>query len=405
MSAIRPNQPRSAMTLDEQSFEGLLSAAFTIQEHNKRRTQTQPTVKPVAETVEPVVESAAETDAAPEPEPSAVPLQALPETHRTCPHCGAAKADEAGRCGNCGLEEFRPGERLQRNWASMWLKSQEQGLWPERSPEHGETIRKIGESVHQELPPVASQGASRIQAENHFTGPVMEPTVRDESRLGQSALGRSALGQSMPGRVTDEQPIEESRIDVQSALGGALEKAHWNSDAHEPDSSEAVALDTIEHEDAELDIQPHDLPAEENVAYLEAADTPSEADSLPLRTSILPRLADIRVTLRFHRADLYLGLAVFVALVALLWPAASAPKRASLSLWERALVTMGIAEAPAPVIHLQGDPSIEVWVDPHTALYYCPGAEPFGKTKDGRLSSQRDAQLDRFEPASRSACE
>ncbi len=386
------------MTLDEQSFEGLLSAAFTIQEHNKRRTQSP-------QTVEPITESTPETDVASEPEPSTVPLQSLPEPSHTCPHCGAPKAEEAMHCGNCGLEELRPGERLQRNWASMWLKSQEQGLWPERSPEPGETIRKIGESVHHEPPPAASQGASRIQTESHFAGPVLERNVSDESRLAQSALGRSASGQSMPAHIVDEQPIEESRIDVQSALGAALEKSHWSSDAHEPDPTEAVALETIEHENAELDIQPHELLAEENAAYLEAAYPPSEADSPPLRTSILPRLADIRVTLRFHRADLYLGLAVFVALAALLWPAAGAPKRASLSLWERTLVTMGIAEAPAPATHFQGDPSIEVWVDPHTALYYCPGAEPFGKTKDGRLSSQRDAQLDRFEPASRSACE
>jgi hypothetical protein len=70
------------------------------------------------------------------------------------------------------------------------------------------------------------------------------------------------------------------------------------------------------------------------------------------------------------------------------------------------LVAIGIAaEAPAPAIHLQGDPGIEVWVDPHSALYYCPGEEPYGKTADGRLSSQHDAQMDRFEPAGRSACE
>jgi hypothetical protein len=388
MSTIRPNQTRSAMTLDEQSFEGLLSAAFTIQEHNKRQKQAP-------QTVEPVVESAPEAEVAPEPESPAVPLHASPEPTYVCPHCGASKVDETTRCGNCGLDEFRPGERLQRNWASMWLKSQEQGLWPERSPEPGETIRKIGESVHHELPPPTARDASRIPTESHFARPVPEHIVSDPSSLGQSTLRHSM----------DEQSVEEPRIDVQSALGTTLEKAPWNLDTHEPDPTQAVALETIAPELAELGIQPHELPAEENVAYLEAANAPSEVDSLPLRSSVLPRLADIRVTLRFHRADLYLGLAVFVAAAALLWPTAGAPKPASLSLLERTLITMGIAEAPATAVHLQGDPSIEVWVDPHTALYYCPGAEPFGKTKDGRLSSQRDAQLDRFEPAGRSVCE
>ncbi len=110
--------------------------------------------------------------------------------------------------------------------------------------------------------------------------------------------------------------------------------------------------------------------------------------------------------LHFQRADLYLGVAVFVAAIALLWPAAGAPQRAALGPWERALVALGIAEAPAaPVVHLHGDPGIAVWVDPHSALYYCPGEEQYGKTTDGRFSSQREAMMDRFEPASRSACE
>jgi hypothetical protein len=111
------------------------------------------------------------------------------------------------------------------------------------------------------------------------------------------------------------------------------------------------------------------------------------------------------VTLRIHRADIYLGVALFVAVLALLWPAAGSPRRAALSLWDKSLIELGIAEAPAPVVHLLGDPAIQVWVDPHTALYYCPGAEQYGKTVNGRLSTQRDAQMDRFEPAGRTPCE
>jgi hypothetical protein len=117
------------------------------------------------------------------------------------------------------------------------------------------------------------------------------------------------------------------------------------------------------------------------------------------------RLTDLRVTLRFHRANLYLGAAIFLAALALMWPTVSEPQRASLSPMERALVAIGIAEAPAPVVHSTGDPGINVWVDPHTALYYCPGEEEYGKTADGRVSSQHDAQMDRFQPAGRAPCE
>jgi hypothetical protein len=121
--------------------------------------------------------------------------------------------------------------------------------------------------------------------------------------------------------------------------------------------------------------------------------------------SLIQHLADFRVILRVHRSNLYLAGAVLVAALALLWPVADSPRRAALSPLERMLVAMGLAEAPEPAVHLQGDPGIEVWVDPHTALYYCPGEEQYGKTADGRFSSQRDAQMDRFEPAGRSTCE
>jgi hypothetical protein len=41
----------------------------------------------------------------------------------------------------------------------------------------------------------------------------------------------------------------------------------------------------------------------------------------------------------------------------------------------------------------------------HTALYYCPGADLYGKTPGGKFTSQQDAQQDQFEPANRKACE
>ncbi len=62
------------------------------------------------------------------------------------------------------------------------------------------------------------------------------------------------------------------------------------------------------------------------------------------------------------------------------------------------------AEAPdAP--EYKGNPETQVWVDLHTALYYCPGADLYGKTPKGKFTTQRDAQLDQFEPAYRKACD
>src|SRR5208337_2213504 len=128
MPSNRPN-----LTLDEQSFQGLLSAAFIIQEHNDRLKQARPTQ--------------AEPEARREPDANSV-----------CPHCGALKPADGSRCESCGLDELRPGERLQRNWASMWLMSQEQGLWPERSPEIREGMRKGVPALDAEGRPRAQTG-------------------------------------------------------------------------------------------------------------------------------------------------------------------------------------------------------------------------------------------------------
>ncbi|HSS96142.1 MAG TPA: response regulator transcription factor [Terriglobales bacterium] len=52
----------------------------------------------------------------------------------------------------------------------------------------------------------------------------------------------------------------------------------------------------------------------------------------------------------------------------------------------------------------EGNPDIKVWVDLHTAIYYCPSASLYGKTPKGKYARQGDALEDHFEPAGRQAC-
>jgi hypothetical protein len=113
--------------------------------------------------------------------------------------------------------------------------------------------------------------------------------------------------------------------------------------------------------------------------------------------------------LRFHRADVYLVLAIVVSTFAMVWvlsatPAAGVHRKPHLRSWEKALVSLGLAEAPEPQPR-RGDPNIPVWVDPKTALYYCAGEQEYGKTPGGHLATQREAQIDQFQPAGRAACE
>jgi len=129
---------------------------------------------------------------------------------------------------------------------------------------------------------------------------------------------------------------------------------------------------------------------------------------------------------RSRRGDFYLAIAVILVLVVIRWGIWSnhsvgatgrgtavsgsasrskpAPPDADLSAFDKLLIGLGLAEAPeAP--EYRGNPDTQVWVDLRTALYYCPGSDLYGKTPQGKVTSQRDAQLDQFEPANRKACD
>jgi GAF domain-containing protein len=125
-----------------------------------------------------------------------------------------------------------------------------------------------------------------------------------------------------------------------------------------------------------------------------------------------------------RRGDIYLAVAVILVAIVVRWgiwsehsvSATGAPVAAvngqskqpdpgsDVSLFDKMLISLGLADAPeAP--QKRGNPDTQVWVDLHTALYYCPGADLYGKTPKGRYATQRDAQLDQFEPAYRKTCD
>jgi hypothetical protein len=124
-----------------------------------------------------------------------------------------------------------------------------------------------------------------------------------------------------------------------------------------------------------------------------------------------------------RRGDFYLAIAVILVACVIRWgiwsnhsvgatgspaTAAAAHRKSApnsdLSLFDRMLVSLGLAEAPEPPEY-KGNPQTQVWVDLHTALYYCPGTDLYGKTPKGKFTTQRDAQLDQFEPAYEKACD
>jgi hypothetical protein len=124
-----------------------------------------------------------------------------------------------------------------------------------------------------------------------------------------------------------------------------------------------------------------------------------------------------------HRGDIYLAVAIVLVVCVIGWgfgsshaakgtqghAATSSASRekaspdSDLSFFDRVLVQLGLAEPP-PAKEDKGSPGVQVWVDIHTALYYCPGTEMYGKTPQGKFTTQRQAQLDQFEPAYRKVC-
>jgi DNA-binding NarL/FixJ family response regulator len=69
---------------------------------------------------------------------------------------------------------------------------------------------------------------------------------------------------------------------------------------------------------------------------------------------------------------------------------------------DKMLVRVGLKTLEPPTY--TGNPDTKVWIDLHTGLYYCPGADLYGKTGKGKYEKQREAQEDRFEPAARKPC-
>jgi hypothetical protein len=287
MSSTRPN-----LKLDERSFEALLAAAYTVQQHNANQKRA-----------------------------ASVP----------CGRCGSMIEPEHKFCGHCGAqrEEFRPGERMQRKWATLWSMSQSKS---------GEQNSRGPDSPAGAASPVIES----IDGDADFFGPVWPDSA------------------SAVESIATEEGTEISESESMALV------------LHQQDFGEDPEI-----EDPELER--------------------SNSWSLP-------------IVLRFRREDLYLGLAILVSALALLWVIWASPvsrgwEKERLTLWQRALVKIGIAEAPRAPSANYGDPTVKVWADPHTALYYCYGDEQFGKTPGGHVSTQREAQIDRFSPAARTPCE
>ena len=310
----------------------------------------------VVESAENVCEPAAETA-----EPGVtVPISeagAKSSRDTICPQCGYQFGEQELFCGRCGTARpagTLPSGDLQSKWASLWH------------------LRQAAENKHEE------------------TGKDSE-----ETEIGPSANSEVRLAHELTPELSPE--LKKLMAQFQDEAG-ELEAAP------ESDSGLVIA-DAVAEDAAPLSVGAGEPPKSPS-PWASATKAQEWLESLHSKS-------EGGIWLAKHRADIYVGAAVVLLLIVLsgwgMRPAehpvqSKNPPQPSLTLFERLLVGLGLAETPPAPVYL-GNPNAQVWVDLHTALYYCSDSELYGKTPGGKFTTQRDAQMDQFEPAARKNCD
>jgi hypothetical protein len=107
-----------------------------------------------------------------------------------------------------------------------------------------------------------------------------------------------------------------------------------------------------------------------------------------------------------YRATIFLATSTLVFVLALAdwarpWQSSPEPRR---TIFKELLSSLGLA-APPPVLVHHDEQNTRVWVDIHTGLYYCPGAQLYGKTQGGKFTTERHALLEHFTAANHKLCQ
>jgi len=329
---------------------------------------------------------------------SSEPLDANDAEEGQCQNCGSELARGEAFCGACGTSRAsRPRNDLQGKWATLWnLKNASEGK--------DSSATDFSESVIKPLDSVLKSGDSVLKPQDSVIKPV---------------------GEIAPGSSTSK---EQSRFDAPSDKPF---ESVLLPPAPDSDMSEALI--------ARSDDEDATSSAEDSESDDAGAKKPPESRVWMHSIAVSPPAVQLRGFwaksgnfIMAHRGDLALGASFVLFLITVLWavtsdhPTTSAdsgnratavaslparpkrkpapPPQPKLTMFEQLLVSAGLADPP-PSPSYSGNPNIPVWVDVHTALYYCPGSELYGKTHQGKIASQHDAQMDQFEPASRKVCD
>lgn len=332
-------------------------------------------------------------------------------------------------------------EKLQPNLAALVEKSavqsvaqkEEQPAAPSSVESATSRCRKCG---HQLLEKEQFCGECGLPRSGDYERPSMQSKVASLWELQESANTDSNATSAPKEAAPQSIAPKPARSNFEVALAHSVERAAptVTGSAELPDASLESKKSMTDVLESELDGNTLDQEApnvaEESSSELQShkLTVPADWSSAAAAREFLEQLASgnrRRTLAQFwnsRRGDIYLAIAVILVACVIRWgvwsnhsisatsgqnPTLSTPKKpapdADISFFDRMLIKLGLAEAPEPPED-KGNPSVQVWVDQRTALYYCPGSDLYGKTPKGKFTTQRDAQLDQFEPAYRKAC-
>lgn len=392
------------------------------------------------EKLKPQLERMVETTAVPvEP----IDFKSLPSI---CSACGATFGEKDLKCVHCGLpRDSRVGNDTQSKLASAVRKNgtkpsatktgqssdnpAKNAAAPE-TPSNASLLPAPARSLHDSDSQQADFGIDELTSDEEFEIPSsvideLEASLReyDPDRLVPDHLANDAESLEATSLNPELHSDDLLNVDVEDASDAASAEIEHE----EPTPAELVdgaAGDVAEG--MELRIIPT-APTED--AWTSASKAKLWLDSItdPHARTALARL------IKHRKGEIYLGAAVLIVGFAVWWSVwgggpswkdftnssagtatadgSSAatrrrpkPQEPELSLYEKFLISIGLAEAPPAPVNL-GNPDVKVWVDLQTGLYYCPNADLYGHTPKGKFTTQRDAQLDQFEPGYRKTCE
>jgi hypothetical protein len=354
-----------------------------------------------------------------------------PEDH-TCKHCGNELAPGEVFCGSCGTSRSSVSRNdLQSKWATLWnLKKVSGQLASSESQPYESVIKPLPqhESVIKPLPQHESVIKPLPQHES-----VIKPLPEYESVLKPEPKYESVI-KPLPESAAPRLELPPEPTSQASALPEALVTPIPDlSTLTEEPNQEALLAKSGE---AQTEANPiSESAAEEALVPSSTQEQPGSLHSIavsPPASQLGAFWEKHKGFIKKHPGDLALGAAACLFLITILWAVSSnspttsadsgpqqgaqaaaapakpkrkqAPPAPKLSFFDQVLIGLGLADPP-PAPSYSGNPNVPVWIDVHTALYYCPGADLYGKTPQGKIASQHDAQLDQFEPASRKVCD